>query len=388
MRFLRVAAIVLAITLGIYLAADIAFAVLYPRFAGQPSYDRTSVPALAQEAYASPAFLKERGEEPGDWLQIPWQQLLSPTEYHGTYFNVDRLPPTGNLYRRTINPPAPSRPVLTVLLLGGSTVYGPESPDGETIASYLSTRLNALDPGHSYVVFNAGVMAADSSQDRDRLSYELARGLKPDIVIACDGQLDILYGIYQGAPGTGPLLNAHSGVRGLIREYLPTHIIRWIRLRANQRAEQQRAKVAPAHLADPAAVERLIGRTAKLYRDNHRTMGDKAAAAGARFISVLAPSPYSSSFDHPTADIAYARDNAEVETPGVGTVEAPGQKALSGALDELRASGRETLDLSGAFQDKTADVYVDVSHLNGTGNRIVAEKIAAAVLRTASSSNP
>src|SRR5215471_2168401 len=116
MRFLRVAAIVLAITLGIYLAADLAFAVLYPRFAGQPSYDRTSVPALAQEAYASPAFLKERGEEPGDWLQIPGQQLLSPTEYHGTYFNVDRLPPTGNLYRRTINPPAPSRPVLTVLL--------------------------------------------------------------------------------------------------------------------------------------------------------------------------------------------------------------------------------------------------------------------------------
>jgi len=90
---------------------------------------------------------------------------------------------------------------VTVLLLGGSTVYGPEVPDDQTLASQLSARLNELDPGHSYAVYNAGVFAADSLQERDRLAYEFDRGLKPDIVISFGGGMDIVDGVYQQGRG-------------------------------------------------------------------------------------------------------------------------------------------------------------------------------------------
>ena len=48
---------------------------------------------------------------------------------------------------------------MLVLFLGGSTVYGPDTPDGLTMASQLSTILNEQDKSHSYVVLNAGVAA-------------------------------------------------------------------------------------------------------------------------------------------------------------------------------------------------------------------------------------
>ena len=74
-----------------------------------------------------------------------------------------------------------------ILLVGGSTLYGPEVPDDYTLASQLSKRLNSLDPAHRYVIYNAGVVAADSAQDRDRVAYELSRGLKPYMIVAVDG---------------------------------------------------------------------------------------------------------------------------------------------------------------------------------------------------------
>jgi hypothetical protein len=413
MRALRTTIIVLAITAGIYTVLDYLVGVWHSHHLDMSFIEGS--PAYRNQPYATEAFIREKTLEPGQWLKIPGQSLLAPTTYHGEFFNVDELPPTGIAYRRTINPPADGRPERIVLLVGGSTVYGPEVPDDLTIASQLSRYLNKRDPSHRYVVYNAGVNAADSTQDRDRLAYELGRGLRPAVVVVADGQLDIVYGVYQGKPGqAAPLLESRSGVMGFIHHYLPTNIAQMVWLWFHDRAVAERraaqasqaqaaaakssaaaksaasaapavapaAKPVAAGAATPPPVpSRPIDRqTAEIYRRNHLAMGDMAAKSGAAFLSVLPPGPFSAQYDHPTADLRATFADTQAQLPGLVAVEREGQAALSGVMRDLAAQGRHSLDLSDVFKAKTDDVFVDLSHLNGPGNGVLAEKIGEAVL--------
>ncbi len=384
MRLILRVIIILAVTAGLYLAADIAVGYFVTPLITAASRDPGSVPAYRGQPYISPGFLKEVAREPGEWRQIYGSPLITPPEYHGRYFNVDRLEPTGNLYRRTINTPLGnpgSKPVVTVLLLGGSTVYGPEVPDDQTMASLLSARLNELDPAHGYVVYNAGVFAADSLQERDRLAYEFDRGLKPDIVISFGGGMDIVDGVYQARPGAAaPFLESRSGLRGLLHRFLPLNIYHWFLARASVAAETSHEKRAPPFLLKPARVAQLTAATAAAWYDNQRAMAEMSKAKGARFISILQPSPYSSPFDHPTPDIAYVHDLTDSEWPGLGAIAGDVQQALTKESTALRQKGVEAVDLSGGFRDKTEDVFIDVGHLNAAGHRILATQIAEAVL--------
>jgi lysophospholipase L1-like esterase len=378
MRLVLRATIILAVTIGLYVAADLAVG----SFTAPVTTDASRVPAFRGQPYISPDFLAEAAREPGEWHKIDWTSLLAPSDYHGRYFNVDRLGPTNNLYRRTINPPV-TKPKVTVLLLGPSTVYGPFVPDNLTLASLLSAGLNELDPAHSYVVYNAGVFAADSTQERDRLAYELHRGLKPDIVISFSGGIDILDGVYLARPGApGPFLVAHSGLRGV----LPLNIYHWLMARASATAEASRAKQAPEYLLTPARLADLTVATTTVWYDNQLAMSALSKAGGARFISILQPTPYSSAFDHPTHDIAYVHDLTDSGTFGLGAVAGSVQQALATESAALRQKGVEAIDLSSGFCHKTEDVFVDFGHLNAAGHRILAVEIAEMVLNPAAAS--
>jgi len=378
MRLVLRATIILAVTIGLYVAADLAVG----SFTAPVTTDASRVPAFRGQPYISPDFLAEAAREPGEWHKIDWTSLLAPSDYHGRYFNVDRLGPTNNLYRRTINPPV-TKKKLTVLLLGPSTVYGPFVPDNLTLASLLSAGLNERDPAHSYVVYNAGVFAADSTQERDRLAYELHRGLKPDIVISFSGGIDILDGVYKARPGApGLFLVAHSGLRGV----LPLNIYHWLMARASATAEASRAKQAPEYLLTPARLADLTVATTTVWYDNQLAMSALSKAGGARFISVLQPTPYSSAFDHPTHDIAYVHDLTDSGTFGLGAVAGSVQQALAMESAALRQKGVEAIDLSSGFCHKTEDVFVDFGHLNAAGHRILAVEIAEMVLNPAAAS--
>jgi lysophospholipase L1-like esterase len=378
MRLVLRATIILAVTIGLYVAADLAVG----SFTAPVTTDASRVPAFRGQPYISPDFLAEAAREPGEWHKIDWTSLLAPSDYHGRYFNVDRLGPTNNLYRRTINPPV-TKKKLTVLLLGPSTVYGPFVPDNLTLASLLSAGLNERDPAHSYVVYNAGVFAADSTQERDRLAYELHRGLKPDIVISFSGGIDILDGVYKARPGApGLFLVAHSGLRGV----LPLNIYHWLMARASATAEASRAKQAPEYLLTPARLADLTVATTTVWYDNQLAMSALSKAGGARFISILQPTPYSSAFDHPTHDIAYVHDLTDSGTFGLGAVAGSVQQALAMESAALRQKGVEAIDLSSGFCHKTEDVFVDFGHLNAAGHRILAVEIAEMVLNPAAAS--
>ena len=393
MRLILKAITILAVTVGLYVAADIAVGYLFTPLITQAARDPANVPAYRGQPYMSPDFLREVAREPGEWRQIYGTDLVTPPAYHGRYFNVDELAPTGNLYRRTVdapgNAPAANKSQVTVLLLGGSTVYGPEVPDELTLASVLAARLAALDPAHRYVVYNAGVFAADSLQERDRLAYEFDRGLKPDIVISFGGGMDIVDGIYQAEPGMpAAFLRSRTGLRGFLHRILPLNIYHLLLAHASAEAETSHEKRAPAHLSKPARVAALTQATTKAWYDNQLAMAELSKAKGARFISVLQPSPYSSAFDHPTADIPYVRELTESEWPGLGGVAGDAQAALARESAALRQKGVEAIDLSDGFRTKTEDVFIDIGHLNATGHGILASEIAEALLHPASAASP
>ena len=145
LRILRTTVIVLAITAGIYTVADYIVGLWRPLHVDVTIAEGSAVPAYRNQPYVNADFIREKTLEPGEWRQVPGQYLVTPSEYHGVYFNIDKLAPTSNFYRRTANPPPNGKPERVVLLVGGSTLYGPEVPDDSTIASQLSKRLNLLD---------------------------------------------------------------------------------------------------------------------------------------------------------------------------------------------------------------------------------------------------
>jgi hypothetical protein len=389
LRFLRTTVIVLAITAGLYAGLDYLVGLWRDSNLNVAIADGSTIPAYRNQPYMSEAFIREKALEPGEWQQVQGQRLVTPPEYHGTYFNVDRLAPTGNFYRRTVNPPPNGRPERIILLVGGSTLYGPEVPDGYTLASQISKRLNSLDPAYRYLVYNAGVVAADSAQDRDRLTYELSRGLKPYMVIAVDGPLDLVYGVYQGHPGQpAPLLVSRSGLRGFLHKYLPTNIAEAVHLWFHDRAVNNNQKQAPPQLSSQPVTVTLTEVTTDLYSTNLQAMEKIAAGAGARFLAVLPPSPFSTSYDHPSDDLTVARRNTERQMPKLAGVLERDQPVLSAILVKRKAAGMEVLDLSAALKAKTENVFIDQGHLNGTGYGLLAERIAQAVLTPGAAAQP
>ena len=380
MRFVRRAAIITGIVLVVYLAIDWSVGLYFAYQERESKPNLAAIPGYQGQPYAVPEFALD--VEGAAWLYtIPGTRLLSPDEYHSRYVNIDRVPPTGNFYRRTVNPPVTKPPPLTVLFLGGSTVYGADTPDDLTMASQLSAILNSEDSRHSYVVLNAGVAALDSTLERERLAYEIARGLKPDIVVVLDGGLDIIGGIYLGSPGR-PVVAGRSRLGELFFKYFPINIYRHLRIWAANRLAEYRLKPTPSTVSDPNRLPRLTAETARIYEDNQRAMAKMTADHGGRFLAVLEPNRYGTQYDHPTPDLDFVARETDGRMPGLSGLLPGALKALGEGLARLRSEGIETLDLSAVFKDKTGNVFTTTTaHLNATGSRIVAERIAQVILR-------
>jgi lysophospholipase L1-like esterase len=377
MSVLRNGLIILGIAFAVYLLLDLGVGAIFGR--PHPAIpDFTKIPALRGQPYISPEFGAEYVLN--DFLDAsPDDRLLWEPLREGTYFNVEALPPTGAHYRRTANPSAGGKPVLTVLFLGASKVYGTEVPDDLTLPSLLSRRLNALDPAHAYVVYNAGVQAVTSQEELWRLQYELEHGLKPDIVILLDGGLDLVHGVYLGKPGVGAA-TGRGFVGRVIHDYFPLNIYRWIRVWMTDRAINGRLRQPPAQLADPAKFDSLLRQTVSKYEANQRRMAALAAAHGARLVTALEPGLYSGPLIHLTADYAYADDYCSRRSPGFADAIRASLPALTEALPRLQAAGIETVDLSQAFRDKTVDIFVDCDHFNAAGNAMLADRLAQTIL--------
>ena len=241
-------------------------------------------------------------------------------------------------------------------------------------------RLNELDPAHAYSVVNAAVTGADSGQERSRLAYEIAHGRKPDIVVVMDGGLDVLNGIYMAVPRQ-PKAAGRSTSADWFYRYVPLNIYRWLRAWGSEHAVALGLKHAPQHLADSVRLAQLTDATMAYYIANEIGMGQLASGIGSRFISIVEPNRYASDFEIKTQDLSYVDGTMATHVPGLQEILPRLFDTLSKAHAGLRTEGIGTLDLSSVFRDKTGDIFTtSPGHYNGTGSRIVAERIADAIL--------
>ena len=376
-RLIGRAATILAVTFLIYVVVDlIAGLIIGPLHREAPDF--AAVPGFRGQPYATPEFAAEYTQMQS-FDTVLGTPLLWPALRSGTYYNVDRLPPTDGHYRRTVNPLDPRKPTRLVLVIGGSLIFGPAVPDADTIPSLLSRYLNAEDPSHGYEVVNAGVDGAVSSQELARLKFELAHGLKPDLIVVIDGPVDFAQGVYEGMPGR--LALSGRGLFGeLVHKYVPLHIYDWLRFRLGGMASDKGWRQAPAHLKDPAQVAQLTRETASIYLRNELAMARLAKEAGAGFLLAVNPTLYSSDYTHPTADIAYATDLAKRRYPGQSEITRQTRAALAEAVASLRSQGIDAVNLSDLLRDKTADVFIETAHFNATGHEMIAATLAREIL--------
>jgi lysophospholipase L1-like esterase len=378
MTLLRRLAVILGITFALYVVLDLSVAALVGS-PHPPIPDFDQVPALRGQPYATAQFGIEYVRN--DFLDaVPDDRMMWEPLRHGAYFNVEALAPTGAHYRRTVDPPAGSRPVVTILFLGASTVYGTEVPDDLTLPSLLARRLDALDPAHAYKIYNAGVQSVTMVENVWRLQYELAHGLKPAIVVVMGGGVDVSHGVYQGRPGV-PSAVSRGFLGRLVRDYFPLNIYHWLQVILADRATRSGARHPPSHLADSTRLAELVAKTAAAFGANERRLAELAGASGARFIAVLEPNLYTSTFNHPAEDVGYADQICSSRSPGLADAMRAAWPAMTAALADQRSRGTESLDLSQAFRDKTVDIFVDCDHFNAVGNEILAERLADQILK-------
>ena len=383
MNRIRSAAVVGAITLALYAIVDWGYGRLSPLKPYAANPERLTASAYAKEPYFSEAFLAESYTQPGGWDTISGTRLVVPREYHGRHFNVDVLPPTNLPYRRTINSAPARKGTCIVLLLGGSTVYDSEVPDDLTVASQLA-KLLAERGSQPYYVLNAGVSSVNTTQERERLDYELGKGLRPDVVLSLDGINDVNQGVYFGNP-SGIMFSGEqrNHAKEWLKSVLPLNIYRALRTQA----VVEKSRTVPGHLHDPAKVAGLAQATADVYAGNVMGMHASSLKYGFRFYALLQPQFYSTTYTYPADDLGEIKTQAERALPQVHAAFAEGYKALRSVVPELRAKGVQAYDATALFRDKRESIFLDMAHVNSIGNRIIAQWLAQLILSNADSAS-
>ena len=390
--------IVGAITLLLYLVIDTTFGFLYTPKPYASSIERLNSPSYINEPYFSERFLAESFTQPGGWLTPEGTRLVLPKEFHGDFFNVDVLEPSGMPYRRTINPDTPAGDPIKILLLGGSTIYNSEVPDEYTVASQLSGILTDWQ-GRRYMTFNAGVTSVSSLQEIDRLKVELQNGLRPDIVISYGGVNDVLQGIYFGNPDGVMFENSQraptvteSNLKSRVKALMPAGLMEFQRkvraavsgkhiyqaLMEKQRNDGERE--APIHMKDENHIRNLVVKAKKKYLENMMEGQRLSREFGFKFISVLQPHLYAGQYANDTPDIKLATKLEDQRLPLVDVAFARAYPALREAVGELNNEKVVAHDCSNIFLAKQKNIFLDSHHVNSVGNKMIACALASLVI--------
>jgi hypothetical protein len=120
----------------------------------------------------------------------------------------------------------------------------------------------------------------------------------------------------------------------------------------------------------------LYRHLATLWKNSSLQLGRLCAANRIRYYHFLQPTLLAGSkpLTAPEAHLATNRDRRY--RPGIEQ----GYPLLIEAGRELQSDGERFTDLTGMFAAERAAVYVDLCHLNQTGNDLLADRIAAAIL--------
>jgi lysophospholipase L1-like esterase len=281
--------------------------------------------------------------------------------------------------------PAGRRP-RKLFLLGGSTTYSADTPDDLTYASQLQARLAAIPETRDIQVFNYGVTSAVSLQEVGRLEYEIKRNNIPDLCIFYDGINDVFQGIVNGDP-TGTIFEAETnhGNGGLLitlkriaRLSVAAQTIYGSIMNSQRRNN-------PTHTRSEAKVRDLAEATAENYERNMLRAKEICDRHHIRMMVFLQPHLFSISgrpWTPHEQEIARWIRTAHADAFRVC------YPLLRAKLDVLRQRGIPAYDISDAFNENIEPIFLDESHVESTGNRLIVDamlKHARLLLKDSSS---
>lgn len=143
--------------------------------------------------------------------------------------------------------------------------------------------------------------------------------------------------------------------------------------RATRNPSLSPEQAGPAFTLPPKSDEEAVAQAVNTWARSSKQMARLCAANGIEYLHFVQPNQYFPG-TKPLSDEERARFYVE------GAYSAAAQKgyaALTAAATELAAEGYPVYDLSTIFQDETRTMYNDsCCHLNQTGNRILANRIA------------
>lgn len=356
--------------------------------------ERMGHPVARAEPFFSSRFVQESLVQPGGW-QLPEDSdgFVQAGPFAGEFFHVDRLKPTGNLYRRTVNHPGDADRKV-ILFLGGSTVYGGEVPDSMTLPSQFASELPQALPAVRFEVLNAGVYSATSTQELARLKYELMKGLRPRLVISYGGVNDVSEGLYfKDARSTRMgytkearerlLQNRSQAAASDDKNGLLQGAWRWFVERTyygrltEAVAYRRNIYVAPPHLRDPKELQELTEQTVRIYQENLAEMASLSRQYGFRFVAILQPQAYYGEYKV-KSDVERVPEY-DGSTPELGLAHRVAYPQMRQAVQAARQKGIAVFDLSLSLVDKDGEVFYDFCHLNSVGNKLVAKAAVEAL---------
>jgi hypothetical protein len=136
-----------------------------------------------------------------------------PVPVAGRWLNVD---PHGFRASRNQGPWPPDRRDLVVFVFGGSTGFGVNVPDDDTVASYLQGALAASNPDRDVRVYNFARGGFYSSPERILFGQLLLEGTAPHVAVFLDGMNDFFFpDSWMGVEKEGDVVGTPSALYAL-----------------------------------------------------------------------------------------------------------------------------------------------------------------------------
>jgi hypothetical protein len=323
----------------------------------------TQPPPYQGADYFGKAFLKEAEASVAGHLT----DVAELRDFHGKYFNV-----TGG-FRVTTD--APRDPERRVLLFGGSTLFGQEVPDSQTIASHLQRLLNAQ--GVRWEVRNFGLVGMNAAQQTRILKrVQLRTG---DMVVYYHGVNDIYYLVFggyregwvDGVPAFRPvqkLSPLHKTLHSWHERFKDYSYTAQVALDIYQRAE-------PTTVTDPEELERNVEFAVGQFRSAVSEAAGIARASGAEFIQFLQPQVFANGQLTPYEQALIA--NPLGTAPGVETAFRKGYPRLRETAVALESDRIAYRDISDALDGRPSgeEVFLDFCHVAHRGNELIAQRM-------------
>jgi lysophospholipase L1-like esterase len=284
---------------------------------------------------------------------------------------------------------------IRVFLLGGSTAWGTGVDNTETVAAYL-LRSISRQTGRPVELLNLSQVGYVSTQELIELEIQLRDGNIPDVVIFLDGFNEVFTsyqsgraGVHQNFLETAELLEGRRPQPSLASlSWHATNVSILTDLVTQSGTFEERGAEDLATFGLPGINrDSLAAEIVQISRGNYELVRRLGESCGFSSVFVWQPTIWTGAKPLALDEIGIY----EGEFPGYEFV---GDPAMTDLLRDCYTLYEHTMcdslgegSLTGVFDSASARIYTDPSgvHLNALGDSLLAESIAALVIRETAS---